>query len=106
MYHQNFNPTGHLWLSALLAFLPLATLVVLLGGYRLKAHWASLASVVVDTRRGFRPGSGRGSPTPAWVFRTCPADPAHARERGSASAADASSWGPWPARDTTLVSGE
>ena len=48
MYHQNFNPTGHLWLSALLAFLPLATLVVLLGGYRLKAHWASLASVVVS----------------------------------------------------------
>jgi lactate permease len=47
VYHQNFNPTGHAWLSALLAFLPLLALLILLGGLRWKAHWASLASVVV-----------------------------------------------------------
>src|SRR5215469_9156481 len=34
VYHQNFNPTGHLWLSALLAALPLLALLGLLGGLR------------------------------------------------------------------------
>jgi lactate permease len=47
-YHQNFNPTGHLWLSALLAALPLLTLLGLLGGLKWKAHWASAASVLVS----------------------------------------------------------
>ena len=47
MYHQNFNPTGHLWLSALLAALPLLALLGLLGGLRWRAHWAGLASLVV-----------------------------------------------------------
>jgi lactate permease len=47
-YHQNFNPTGHLWLSALLAALPLVTLLGLLGGLKWKAHWASAASVLVS----------------------------------------------------------
>jgi len=46
-YHQNFNPTGHLWLSALLAALPLLTLLGLLGGLKWKAHWAGAASLVV-----------------------------------------------------------
>ncbi len=47
MYRQNFDPTGHLWLSALLAFLPLLTLLLLLGGLKWKAHWAGAASLVV-----------------------------------------------------------
>jgi lactate permease len=47
VYHQNFNPTGTLWLSALLAALPLITLLALLGGWRAKAHWAGLAALVV-----------------------------------------------------------
>jgi lactate permease len=47
VYHQNFNPTGHLWLSALLAALPLLALLGLLGGLRWRAHWAGLASLVV-----------------------------------------------------------
>ena len=48
MYKQSWDPTHHLWLSALLAFLPLLTLLVLLGGLRLKAHWASLAALAVS----------------------------------------------------------
>jgi lactate permease len=47
VYRQDFNPTGQLWLSALLAFLPLVTLLVLLGGFKWKAHWAGAASLVV-----------------------------------------------------------
>src|SRR6266511_2647147 len=47
VYRQNFDPTGRLWLSALLAFLPLLTLLILLGGLKWKAHWAGAASLVV-----------------------------------------------------------
>jgi lactate permease len=47
VYRQNFNPTGHLWLSALLAALPLFALLFLLGGLRWKAHWASLTALLV-----------------------------------------------------------
>ena len=47
MFRQNFNPTGHLWLSAILAALPLFTLLFLLGGLRWKAHWAGLSALVV-----------------------------------------------------------
>jgi lactate permease len=47
MYTQDFDPTGSLFLSALLALLPLAVLLVLLGGLRWKAHWAGLAGLVV-----------------------------------------------------------
>ena len=47
MYQQDFNPTGSLALSALLAALPLVTLLVLLGGLKWKAHWASAAALVV-----------------------------------------------------------
>jgi lactate permease len=46
-YRQNFNPTGHLWLSALLAALPLLTLLGLLGGLKWKAHWAGAVSLLV-----------------------------------------------------------
>ncbi|MCT9930130.1 L-lactate permease [Planotetraspora sp. A-T 1434] len=47
MYQQNFNPTGSLLLSALLAALPLATVLVLLGVLKWKAHWAGLAALAV-----------------------------------------------------------
>ncbi|MFR9728931.1 L-lactate permease [Saccharopolyspora sp. MS10] len=46
-YHQNPDPTGSLALSALLALLPLVTLLFLLGGLRWKAHWAGLATLGV-----------------------------------------------------------
>ncbi len=57
MYRQNFNPTGHLWLSALLAALPLFVLLFLLGGLRWKAHWASLTALLVAVVVAALPGS-------------------------------------------------
>ena len=57
VYRQNFNPTGHLWLSALLAFLPLLVLLFLLGGLRWKAHWASLVALLVGLLVAVLPGS-------------------------------------------------
>jgi lactate permease len=47
MYHQDLNPTGHLWLSGLIALLPLLTLLALLGGLKWKAQWASLVALAV-----------------------------------------------------------
>jgi lactate permease len=47
VYHQNLNPTNHLALSALLAALPLFTLLVLLGGLKWEAHRAGQAALVV-----------------------------------------------------------
>ncbi|MEV4116614.1 L-lactate permease [Nonomuraea sp. NPDC049695] len=47
MYQQNFNPTGSLWLSALLAALPLIAVLVLLGVFRARAHWAGLAGLAI-----------------------------------------------------------
>ncbi|MEU7058231.1 L-lactate permease [Streptomyces sp. NPDC046197] len=48
MYQPHLSPiAGSLALSALVAALPLLTLFVLLGGVRLRAHWAGLASVAV-----------------------------------------------------------
>ena len=48
MYKQVYDPVGHsLGLSTLFAVLPLLTLFVLLGGLRLKAQWAALASLAV-----------------------------------------------------------
>ena len=48
MYIQDLNPTDHLAFSALLAVLPLATLLVLLAGLKWKAHWAGLAALGVS----------------------------------------------------------
>ena len=48
MYRQDFDPTGSLALSALLASLPLLTLLVLLGGLKWKAQWAGLAALAVS----------------------------------------------------------
>jgi lactate permease len=47
VYQQNFNPTGSLWLSALFAALPLLTVLVLLGVFKWRAHWAGLAGLLV-----------------------------------------------------------
>ena len=47
MFQQDLTPLGSLTLSALVALLPLATIFVLLGWLRVKAHWAGLASVAV-----------------------------------------------------------
>ncbi len=48
MYEQVLDPVGgSLFASALFAALPLITLFVLLGGLKLKAHWAALASLVI-----------------------------------------------------------
>ena len=47
MFQQDLAPLGSLTLSALVALLPLATIFVLLGWLRVKAHWAGLASVAV-----------------------------------------------------------
>ena len=47
MFQQDLTPLGSLTLSALVALLPLATIFVLLGWLRVKAHWAGLAAVAV-----------------------------------------------------------
>src|SRR2546430_9128894 len=54
---QTFNPPGHLWLSALLAALPLVALLFLLGGLRWTAHWASLTALAVAFLVAILPGS-------------------------------------------------
>jgi lactate permease len=48
MYEQVLDPVGgSLFATALFAALPLITLFVLLGGLKLKAHWAALASLAI-----------------------------------------------------------
>ncbi len=45
MYEQVLDPVGgSLFATAVFAALPLITLFVLLGGLKLKAHWAALAA--------------------------------------------------------------
>lgn len=46
MYRQNLDPTGTLAWSALIAAVPLLVVLVLLGVFRWKAHWAGLAALV------------------------------------------------------------
>ncbi|WNV91738.1 L-lactate permease [Umezawaea sp. Da 62-37] len=48
MYQQNPDPTGSLLLSALLALVPLVAVLVLLGGFKWKAHWAGLTALVLS----------------------------------------------------------
>jgi len=48
VFRQDLNPTGSPTLSALLALLPLVALLVLLGGFRWKAHWASLVALGIS----------------------------------------------------------
>src|SRR3954467_9000407 len=48
MYKQVLDPVGDsLFPSALVAMIPLATLFLLLGGLKLKSHWAGLISLLV-----------------------------------------------------------
>jgi lactate permease len=48
MYKQVYDPVGNsLGLSTIFAVLPLLTLFVLLGGLRMRAQWAALASLAV-----------------------------------------------------------
>ena len=48
MYKQVLDPVGDsLFASALVAMIPLATLFVLLGGLKMKSHWAGLISLGV-----------------------------------------------------------
>ncbi len=43
---QIYNPLGNLWLSALLAALPVVVLLGLLAFFHVKAHWAAIAGLV------------------------------------------------------------
>ena len=47
MFTQNVDPTGSLATSALLALLPLAAILVLLGVFKWKAHWAGLTALAI-----------------------------------------------------------
>ncbi|MEU9821515.1 L-lactate permease [Pseudonocardia alni] len=47
MFQQQLEPLGSLWLSALVALLPLVTIFVTLGALRWKAHWAGLSALAV-----------------------------------------------------------
>jgi lactate permease len=48
VYYQDFNPvSGSLGLSAIFAALPIMTLLVLLGGLRMKSQWAALIALGV-----------------------------------------------------------
>jgi lactate permease len=48
MYRQVYDPiASSLGLSALVAAIPLVVLFVLLGGFRLRAHWAALSALAV-----------------------------------------------------------
>src|SRR3954464_1798728 len=48
VYKQVYDPVSHsLGLSTIFAVLPLLTLFVLLGGMKLRAQWAALASLAV-----------------------------------------------------------
>ena len=47
MFVQILDPLGNIWVSSLLAIIPLAVLLFLLAGLRWKAQWASLVTLVV-----------------------------------------------------------
>lgn len=40
---QVYDPFGHWWLSTLLAALPIAVLLVLLAGFKVRPHWCAMA---------------------------------------------------------------
>ena len=46
-FTPQISPLGPLWLSAIIALLPLVTIFVTLGWLRWKAHWAGLTAVAV-----------------------------------------------------------
>jgi lactate permease len=48
VYQQVYDPVaGNLWLSTLVALIPIVVLFVLLAGIRMAAQWASLITLVV-----------------------------------------------------------
>src|SRR3954447_18530409 len=48
MYQQVYDPVSNsLGVSSIFAALPLITLFILLGGFKMKAHWAGLISLAV-----------------------------------------------------------
>ncbi|MDM4762982.1 L-lactate permease [Galbitalea sp. SE-J8] len=47
MFHQILDPLTNLWLSGLVALVPVIVLLVLLAGLRWKAQWASLVTLAV-----------------------------------------------------------
>lgn len=47
MFQHDPEPLGSVWLSALVALLPLVAIFVTLGALRWKAHWAGLSALVV-----------------------------------------------------------
>ncbi len=44
VFRPDTNPLGHQWLSALVAFLPVLSMLITLGALRWKAHWAGIFS--------------------------------------------------------------
>src|SRR4051812_24980661 len=49
MYKQVLDPVSHsLFVSTLFALIPLATLFILLGGLKLKSHWAGLIALAAS----------------------------------------------------------
>ena len=49
MYKQVLDPVANsLFVSTLFALIPLATLFILLGGFKLKSHWAGLIALAVS----------------------------------------------------------
>src|SRR5215469_6677825 len=44
---QNYNPTGNVWLSTVLAAMPLVLLLALMLVFRMKAHRAALVTLAV-----------------------------------------------------------
>jgi lactate permease len=53
VYTQDFDPVAHsLGLTAVIAALPIVTLIVLLGVLRMKAQWAVLIALVTGDRSG------------------------------------------------------
>jgi len=47
MWHQVYDPVGSPFLSTILAALPVVVLLAALGIFRIKAHWAAIAALVV-----------------------------------------------------------
>jgi lactate permease len=47
MWHQIYDPVGSPFLSTVLAALPVVVLLAALGIFRVKAHWAAIAALVV-----------------------------------------------------------
>jgi lactate permease len=47
MFEQTLNPTGHLWLTILVALIPLAALILMLAVFRVTAWLASILAGVI-----------------------------------------------------------